>query len=107
MYNSLNPFNMNQMKKIRLIILFLFVTATSLILSAQPNPYSNGNGGSLGGTPVEPSGPNGAPLDGSMALLITLGLGYAARNFLITRKKTTSKGFLPPRMNNAQMNAIS
>jgi hypothetical protein len=61
------------MKKIRSILIIAMLAALPVLSFTQPPvPNQNGNGSSVGNTPV------GAPIDGGMGILLMLGLGYGA-----------------------------
>jgi hypothetical protein len=74
------------MKKIKSIIILAALMTLSFFSFAQPDPRLNGNGNSVGNTPVGQTGP-GAPLDGGVGILVVLGLTYAARNIYRIKKK--------------------
>ena len=70
------------MKRFRFIIIVCLLTSLPFIGFNQPDPTHNGNGSSVGNTPV--GGPTGSPIDGGLGILLTLGIGYGIKKF---RKK--------------------
>lgn len=77
------------MKKVIFSIAIMLVFAGSVL--AQPNPNQNVNGTQAGGTPtggapLSGSG-GGAPIDGGIAILLTLGAAYGAGKIWNVRKK--------------------
>jgi hypothetical protein len=75
------------MKKIKSLLLISFIIVLPFLNFGQPDPRLNGNGTGVGNTPV--GGPTGSPIDGGISILLTLGVGYAAKKFLEMRKATT------------------
>ena len=74
------------MKKIRSIIIVFSLTLFPFIGLTQPDPRLNGNGSSVGNTPV--GSPTGSPIDGGLGILLALGLGYAGKQCFNLRKKS-------------------
>jgi len=66
-------------------ILVFCLILVPIILISQPHPYDPGIGGGTGGNPVG----GGAPLAGGLIILLSLGMGYAARKVYEIRKKLT------------------
>jgi len=50
---------------------------------AQPLPNENGNGSPTGGNPISRAG---APIDGGVEILITLGIAYGIRRYNLAKK---------------------
>jgi len=69
------------MKKLRYIFIIAMLLTLPLLNFAQPLPYQNGNGSTIGNSPV------GAPIDGGLSILLLLGAGYGARKIYGLKKK--------------------
>jgi hypothetical protein len=69
------------MKAIRSVFLITMLLAMPLLNFAQPLPNQNGNGSSVGKTPV------GAPIDGGLSILLLLGAGYGAKKIFKIKKE--------------------
>jgi hypothetical protein len=72
------------MKKIKSILIIGLLMAIPLLNFSQPDPRNNGNGSSVGNTPV---GSTGAPIDGGLSIFLLMGGAYGVKNFLKMRKK--------------------
>ena len=74
------------MKKFRSLLIIAMLAVLPVLSFAQPPvPNQNGNGSSVGNTPV------GAPIDGGLSILLLLGLGYGASKTLKTDKKVAKE----------------
>jgi hypothetical protein len=73
------------MKKIKSILVILFFLALPFLSFSQPDPRYNGNGSSVGNTPV--GGPTGSPIDGGLSVFLALGLSYGVRKIYLLKKK--------------------
>jgi hypothetical protein len=71
------------MKKFRsLLIIAMLAVLPALSFAQPPVPNQNGNGSSVGNTPV------GAPIDGGMSILLLLGLGYGvSKTYNLSKKE--------------------
>jgi hypothetical protein len=69
------------MKKLRSIIFVSLLLAAPLLTFTQPLPYQNGNGSTIGGTPV------GGPIDGGLSIFLLLGAGYGLKKVYNVKKK--------------------
>lgn len=78
------------MKKIKSILIIAFFITLPFLSNAQPDPRHNGNGSNVGGTPVG-NGPQGAPIDGGLSILLLLGAGYGASKLKIAGKPAEEK----------------
>ena len=66
-------------KKIKIILISIFLIAAPLLMFAQNPPHPNGgNNPGSGNTPVGGSGPLGAPIGNELYLLIAMGAAYGA-----------------------------
>ena len=65
------------MKRFRFIIIVCLLTSLPFIGFNQPDPTHNGNGSSVGNTPVG-GGWTCCPIDGGLSVLLGLGLAYGA-----------------------------
>ena len=77
--------NILTMKKIKSLFLISFFIVLPFLNFGQPDPRLNGNGTGVGNTPVG-TNPTGSPIDGGLSILLTLGIGYAAKKFLELRR---------------------
>jgi hypothetical protein len=74
------------MKNIKSVIIMVFLLTLPFLSFSQPDPRYNGNGSSVGNTPVG-NNPTGSPIDGGMSTLLILGFGYAARKLYLIRNQ--------------------
>ena len=67
----------------KLIITASLIIAPFIFSFAQPQPGSNSNGSTVSGGPIGGS----APLDGGIAIMLSMAAGYAAKKAMNARKK--------------------
>jgi hypothetical protein len=74
------------MKKIKQLITIIIFLSIPMWMTAQDPPHPNGgNVPGSGNTPV--GGPQGAPIDGGLSILLALGLAYGAKKVYQVKKE--------------------
>jgi hypothetical protein len=72
------------MRRIKIIIVFACLAILPVLAFSQPDPRLNGDGSSVGNTPV---GPTGSPIDGGLSVLLSLGTLYGLKKGMNLRGK--------------------